>query len=179
MANAIIVVVCVVTKAAVVLVAVVTSDTTRSIVGSSTDGATGMEECAGVERSTAKRTLWRTPANLASEGSVLKATVSAVAIAKIEGRVTHQGNVVEAEVPDGGIQHAVGREGEHSPNDGTSEDVVPVVILVNGKSTADESCTKKRGIDSNELPHGRMVVGEDLDPVSFLPNVATRTSSLP
>jgi hypothetical protein len=40
---------------------------------------------------------------------------------------------------------------------------LPVVVLVNGKSATNETGSKERGVNSNELPHGGMVVGKDLE----------------
>lgn len=46
-----------------------------------------------------------------------------------KGGTAVQGNVVEAPVPDGGKRHAVGAEGHDASDDGSGEQVVPVVEL--------------------------------------------------
>jgi hypothetical protein len=80
-----------------------------------------------------------------------------------EGGSTVQGNVVVAPVPDGGVGHAVGRKGKDGANDGASNDVVPVVILIHGQGTANQASTEDGSVDGNELPHGGVVVGKDLE----------------
>lgn len=40
---------------------------------------------------------------------------------------------------------------------------LPVVVLVNGKRTTDQTSSENRCVDGNQLPHGRVVVGEDLE----------------
>jgi hypothetical protein len=100
------------------------------------------------------------PASLVSEDSIDEFGTRHVVL---EGSVAVEGNVVEAEVPDGSKGHPVGRESEDGTNDGTSKDIVEVVVLVDGKGTSDQDSTEDRGVSSDELPHGRVVVGEDLE----------------
>lgn len=71
--------------------------------------------------------------------------------------------MVEAPVPDGRVRHAVSRKGHDSADDGAGHHVVPVVELVNSERTADEHRAEDGRPDDNELPHGRVVVGEDLE----------------
>lgn len=80
-----------------------------------------------------------------------------------EGCVAQEGNVVEAEVPNRGVYHAVARESEHGTDDSSSQDIVPVVVLVDRECTANEASTKDRRVDGDELPHGRVVVGKHLE----------------
>ena len=35
--------------------------------------------------------------------------------------------------------------------------------LVNGQGTPDKTCAEDRGVDGNQLPHGRVIVGKDLE----------------
>lgn len=80
----------------------------------------------GVEGSAAPAaTLMCAPARLAREDGVMEAVEGAGACAVDERCVTQERDVVEAEVPDGGVDHAVGGEGHHGTDYGTSEDVVP------------------------------------------------------
>lgn len=79
-----------------------------------------------------------------------------------ERSVAVQRDVVDTPVPDASIAHAVRRESEDSSDDGTGQDVVPVVILVDSKGTTNKAGTENGGIDRDELPHGGVVVGEDL-----------------
>lgn len=74
-----------------------------------------------------------------------------------------QRDVVEAPVPDGGVCHAVCRKGHDSTDNGASHHVVPVVEFVNSERTADEHRAEDGRVDDDELPHGWMVVGEDLE----------------
>jgi hypothetical protein len=71
--------------------------------------------------------------------------------------------VVEAPVPDGSVRHAVSRKGHDRADDGAGHHVVPVVELVNSECTTDEHRAEDGGVDDDELPHGRVVVGEDLE----------------
>ena len=72
-------------------------------------------------------------------------------------------NVVEAEVPDRCVDHAVAAESHHGADDCASEDIVPVVILINCEGTADQAGAENGSVEDNELPHGRVVVGKDLE----------------
>lgn len=120
-----------------------------------------------------------TPANLPGESSMRE-----LRIAKVKRRAPVEGNVVDAPVPDGRVCHPVGREGHDRANDCAGEDVVPVftlatmsehqweirphlnlpvVKLINCQGTANEACAKDRGVDGDQLPHSRMIVGKDLE----------------
>lgn len=74
-----------------------------------------------------------------------------------------QGDVVESPVPDGRVRHAVSRKGHGRADDGAGHHVVPVVELVNSERTADEHRAEDGHVDDDELPHGRVVVGKDLE----------------
>jgi hypothetical protein len=65
------------------------------------------------------------PASLACEHGVVEAVEGASACAIDKGCVAEERDVVKAEVPDRGVDHAVSGEGHHSTDNGTSEDVVP------------------------------------------------------
>lgn len=117
-----------------------------------------------VERSSRPSTaVVRAPASLAGPDSVVEAIERAGSSAIDEGSVTQDGNVVEAEVPDGSVDHAVAAECHEGTNDSTCEDVVPVVVLVNSESATDQAGTEKRSVDGNKLPHGGVVVGKNLE----------------
>lgn len=79
-----------------------------------------IERCA-----TPAAALERSPAGLACEDGVVEAVEGAGACAVDERGVTEERDVIEAEVPDRSVHHAVGAEGHESSNDGTGEDVVP------------------------------------------------------
>lgn len=70
--------------------------------------------------------------------------------------------MVEPEIPHGSIHHSIRAEGEHGPDDCTGDAVVPIVELIDSKGASNEDSGENRGIDSNQLPHRRVVVGEDL-----------------
>jgi hypothetical protein len=81
---------------------------------------------SSVERRAAPATaLVCTPASLAGEGGVVEAVKGAGTGAVDERCVAQQRNVVEAEVPDGGVDHTVGAEGHDGADDGSGEDVIP------------------------------------------------------
>lgn len=107
-----------------------------------------------------RATTVRSPANLASEDGVNKLSATH---GVVERSATVEGNVVEAPVPDSSVGHSVSGESEDGSNDGTGKDIVEVVIFVDSESSTDENGTEKRGVGDNELPHGGMVVGEDLE----------------
>jgi hypothetical protein len=79
-------------------------------------------------RATPATSLERAPVSLAREDGVMEAVERACACTVDEGRVAEQGNVVEAEVPDGCVNHAVGAEGHHRANNGAGEDVIPGIV---------------------------------------------------
>jgi len=107
-----------------------------------------------------RATTVRSPANLASEDGVNElSTTHGV----VERSTSVKGDVIEAPVPDSGVCHSVSGESKDGSNDGASKDIVEVVILVDSESSTDENGTEKRGVGDDELPHGRMVVGEDLE----------------
>jgi len=89
------------------------------------------------------RALDSAPTGLAREDVGVEAVEGAWACAVDEGGVAEEGNVVEAEVPDGGVDHAVGREGHYGTDDGAGEDVVPVVVLVNGECAANSTLRER------------------------------------
>ena len=114
-------------------------------------------------RTTPRATLERSPTGLAREDSVMKAIERAGTGAVDEGRVAQERDVVEAEVPYRGIDHAVRAEGHEGTNDGAGEDVVPVVVLVNRQCAADQASAQHWCIDGDKLPHCWVVVGENLE----------------
>jgi len=80
-----------------------------------------------------------------------------------ESRAAVERDVVDAPVPDRSVHHTVARESKDSTDDGAGEDIVPVVVLVDGEGTANKTGAEDGGVDGDELPEGRVVVGEDLE----------------
>lgn len=80
-----------------------------------------------------------------------------------EWDVACERDVVEAEVPDRSVHHAICRECEDSTDDTASNNIIPIVVFVNGKSTADESCAENGCVDGDQFPKAWVVVGEDLE----------------
>lgn len=72
-------------------------------------------------------------------------------------------DMVEAEVPDGSVHHAVRDESGESTDEGTSKAVVPVVAAINAVCAADEEGTKEWCEHGNELPHSWVIVRHDLE----------------
>lgn len=99
------------------------------------------------------------PTGLAGEDSIVQLSLGTV----VKSLATVQGNVVEAEVPDGSVGHAVRGEGKGDSDGGTGEDVIPVVELVNSERATDEDGTKDGDVGDDQLPHGGVVVGKDLE----------------
>ena len=125
-------------------------------------GTTGA--VSGIEGSTSPRAaVVSAPASLASKDSVVEAVECAGASTVNKGSMAEDGNVVEAEVPNRSVDHAVGAEGHEGANERTCKDIIPVVELVDGESTADQAGAENGGVEGNELPHSGVVVGEDLE----------------
>jgi hypothetical protein len=102
----------------------------------------------------------RSPANLAGENSIGEL---GLAHGVVERNASVEGNVVVSPIPDSGVGHTVGREGKDGTDDSTGKDIVEVVVLVDGKSSTDQSRSEEGGVSGDELPHGWVVVGEDLE----------------
>jgi hypothetical protein len=86
---------------------------------------------SGIERSASPAAaLVCSPASLACEDGVVEAVERARACAVDEGSMTEERDVVEAEVPNRGVDHAVGAESHHSANDRSGENVIPDIMLV-------------------------------------------------
>lgn len=85
--------------------------------------------CSIARRTSPACALNGAPASLAGEDVGVEAVEGAWACAVDKGSVAEEGNVVEAEVPDGGVDHAVGRESHHCADHSASEDVVPDRIV--------------------------------------------------
>jgi hypothetical protein len=101
----------------------VVSVSSRAI-GVRTHGATGTISSVSWSASPAAA-LVCSPASLACEEGVVEAVEGTGACAVDKGSVAEERDVVEAEVPDRGVHHAVGAEGHHGTDDCTGEDVVP------------------------------------------------------
>lgn len=91
------------------------------------------------------------PASLAGEHGVVEAVERAGTSTVNERSVAQDGDVVEAEVPDRGVHHAVAAEGHKGADDRAGEHIVPVVELVNGEGATDQAGTKKGCVESDEL----------------------------
>lgn len=94
------------------------------------------------------------PASLVREHGIAQLIGAVVA----EGHVAVQGDVVEAPVPDGRVDHAVRGKGHDGADDGSGKDVVPVVVLVDGEGAADQARAEDGHVDDDELPHGGVLV---------------------
>lgn len=104
------------------------------------------------------------PVGLASGDSIageLRGTGAANTV--VEGRDAAKRDVVVTPIPDGSVCHAVGAKGEGGADGGASEDIVPVVELVDGERAADEDSAKDGSVDQCQLPQGGVIVGEDLE----------------
>lgn len=71
--------------------------------------------------------------------------------------------MVKAPVPDRGVNHAIGRECHNSTDGSTGEDVPPVVELIDRQSAGNQGSYQDGRVDGDQLPHGRVVVREDLE----------------
>jgi hypothetical protein len=76
-------------------------------------------------RATPATALERSPACLARENRVVEAVERTCACAVHKRCVAQKGDVVESEVPNGGVDHAVSGEGHEGADYGAGEDVVP------------------------------------------------------
>lgn len=117
---------------------------------------------SSIIRCSAKR-LFKSPASLARKDRRFEARSTRGTGAIAEGRVASERNVVEAEVPDTRVDHAVRRQSHDRTDAGTSEDIVPVVIFINGQSAADEHRAEDGSVGHNQLPERGVVVGPDLE----------------
>jgi hypothetical protein len=70
-------------------------------------------------------TLVGAPAGFAGKGGVVEAVEGAGACAVDKGCVAEERDVVEAEVPDRSVDHAVGAKGHQGADNSASEDIVP------------------------------------------------------
>jgi hypothetical protein len=116
----------------------------------------------GIKRRPTIRLL-KPPASLAREDRRLKPSCPRRARTVGEGRVPRQRDVVEAEVPDRGVHHAVGGDGEDGADHRAGEAVVPVMELVDGQRTRDQAGGENWGVHRDEFPECGVVVAEDLE----------------
>ena len=72
-------------------------------------------------------------------------------------------DVVEAEVPNGSIYHAVRDERREGADESASDTVIPVVMAINGVRASDENGAEDWCEDGNQLPHCWMIVRHDLE----------------
>ena len=122
---------------------------------SSTDATRSVRS---IERSTTKGTLVNTPPSLPRPECITEAIERSESLRIRERHVAHERNVVEAEVPDTGIDHAVGAECHDRSNDCAGKDVVPVVIFINCQCAPDKSGAQYWHVGDDELPVRWMVV---------------------
>lgn len=71
--------------------------------------------------------------------------------------------MIEPKIPNTSVDHSIGRGGHDGPDDGAGEAVVPVVEFVDGEGAGDEGGAEEGRVQGEELPHGRVVVGEDFE----------------
>ena len=100
----------------------------------------------GIERRASYPSALDSPTHLAREHS-LAAFHLASPIS--EWHIAVQRDVVESEIPYGRIHHSVGAEGEHGPDDGAGDAVIPVVEFVDGERTGDEGRGEDGGVDGD------------------------------
>ena len=86
--------------------------------------------------------------------------VSSVVQEAVEPR---QWDVIEAEVEQRRIHHAESGKRKKSTNDGTSEDVVPIVGTFDYEDTTLDSGVEEGSKDEDELPEARLVVHEEFE----------------
>ena len=72
-------------------------------------------------------------------------------------------DVVEAEVPNGSINHAVRDECRKSADESASDTVIPVVMAIDSVRASDENGAKDWCEGGNQLPHCWMIVRHDLE----------------
>jgi hypothetical protein len=77
------------------------------------------------------------------------------------GKIRGSGRLT-SEVPNAGIDHAVSGEGHGCSNNSAGENIIPIVVLVDGQSTANEHGAEDGHVENDEFPHGGVVVGEHL-----------------
>lgn len=101
------------------------------------------------------------PANLPSESGATKLHIITAAKGERVGPVKR--NMVIAPIPDRSVNHAVSAESHDGTNDAASNDVVPVMELVDGQRASDQDGAEHGSVDGSQLPERRVVVGEDLE----------------
>lgn len=72
-------------------------------------------------------------------------------------------DVVEAEVPNGSIDHAVRDESRERADDSASNTVVPVVMAIDSVCACDENGAEDWCENSDQFPHSWVIVGHDLE----------------
>lgn len=130
-----------------------------------------MPTCNGAAKSTScvKRSPRRhprlkiPPARLAGENGVPETTVLRLAIRIRKRDGPRKRNVIEAEIPYARKRHAERAEGHDGPDDRPGEQIIPMVKLIDGQSARDQTGAEDGRIRRDQLPHGRVVVGEDLE----------------
>ena len=83
--------------------------------------------------------LMSAPPSLTTRNSSPVTLVAPLSDSVPEGNPPGDGNVVEAEVPDAGVEHAVGAESHCSADESTGHDIVPVVVFVDRQSASNQS----------------------------------------
>ena len=89
-----------------------------------------------IERRPPNSSVFMTPACLVCPDCRLKAASARTTSTITESSMTCQRDVIEAEIPNGSIDHAICRKRHYSADDCPGEDIIPVVEFVNGKSAA-------------------------------------------
>lgn len=72
-----------------------------------------------------------------------------------------EGNMVVVLVLDCSVYYVVVWESEDGVNGGIGEDVVLVMVFIDGESIFDKNGVENRSVDGNEFLEGRVVVWED------------------
>jgi len=80
----------------------------------------------------------------------------------VESHRSVEGDVVNPPIPDASVSHAIRRERHDSTDDTTSQNIIPMMELIDGQRACDEACSEDGGVDCCEFPERGVVVGEDL-----------------
>jgi len=103
------------------------------------------------------------PISLVCEQSVTVGYVMAVSGVIQEATVLQQWDMIETEVEERRVHHAVSEKRKKCTNDGASDDVVSMVETIDCENTSLDRGTKEGSEDDNELPELRLVVRQEFE----------------
>ena len=112
-------------------------------------------------------TLMSTPASLSRPQRIVEAIEGSIAVGEWE--MARERDVVEPEVPDGGVDHAVSAERHDCTDDGSGNNVVVVVELIDSECASYQDCGEDGHVGHYLLlANGRGECSLELDvPMSF------------